>query len=177
MRHSRPTATSLTGSPASLRVSESAALALARPLPGPHPASGTAGVGRTHSSPVPGWAGRAAGPRPWPGQTAAGKPATRPSNPDTRLSFRQAPFIRREVALAGPESCGGRKECARLPKEVGRPPQAQARGEACRTANSSLRLSGWGRLSSPIVPLPQPLGSPTSVPCRPPRAVKPALTF
>lgn len=33
------------GSPASLRVSESTAPALARPLPGPHPASGTAGAG------------------------------------------------------------------------------------------------------------------------------------
>lgn len=83
-----------------------------------------------HSSPVPSWAGRTAGPRPWLGQTAAGKPGTRPGNPDPRLSFRQTPVIRCAVALAGPETRGGRKECARL-QEVGRPPQAQARVEAC----------------------------------------------
>lgn len=129
------------------------------PAPTPHPEQLESGCA-VHSSPVPGWAGRAAGPRPWPGQRAAGKPGTRPGNPDTRPSFRQTPVIRHVVALACPESHGGRKECARLQKEVGRPPQAQIRGEACRTTNSSLRLFGWGRLSSPIVPLPQPLGSP-----------------
>lgn len=146
---------------------------MARPLPGPHPASGTAGVGRAvHSSPVPGWAGRAAGPRPWPGHTAAGKPGTRSGNPDTRPRFRQTPVIRRAVAQAGPRAAGGR---VRKLAGGGRAPASgsgQGRGAPNRQLLPPPLRVGKAELSdcSP----PPALRIPTSVPGRPPGAAKPA---
>lgn len=100
-------------------------------------------------SPALGWAGPAAGPRPGPGQSSAGRPRADPVSPGNRPG---CPVGRRSVTrrARGPSRPGEPwpEECARLPEEVRLSHRAQAGEEVPGATNNSSSVSRLGKTES-----------------------------